>query len=427
MKRLSYWYIFFKKKLNMSLPSPSTSPLNYNKLSPSEQQAWDAPYIVLAQKSQGDLRLLLHSFFSFLHRKTDFYACHHPDDVKVGINVKMGFKEGDAEKMLLASFRQFPLRRLPRMSDIESKQKEKEQEDKKKIEHNSTTETITKTEATSKVSQKDIDNVDANKVEKSERNTTSSKSATVTASKNDNHEIRYTKEGKQVPIGNGGSNFDYNFKWTQTIQEISIALPLPPPQTRAKDLDVIMKRDSIVVRMKTNQRQVLFEGKLKHDIRTDESTWTIEDNLLLLVLDKKQKSWWDTVITSETNNKNIIDTSLIDSTSKISEYDSATQGMIRKILFDQRQERLGLPKSDDILRKEAYERMKKDHEEYNNSSNEDEKFVPPSYPTNLTLGSHNNSVNPIISEGNIPPLPPGVEYIDKNNFPSKLREKQNKE
>lgn len=40
---------------------------------------------------------------------------------------------------------------------------------------------------------------------------------------------------------------------------------------------------------------------------------------------------------------------LLDSKRNISEYDEATQGAIRKILFDQQQQRQGLPTSDEIL------------------------------------------------------------------------------
>ena len=70
----------------------------------------DAPLIALTQQCGGDLRPLLFAFFSFLNRRTDFFLVPHPDDLPA----KMGFAEGDAEKLLLAAFRQFPLRRIPK-------------------------------------------------------------------------------------------------------------------------------------------------------------------------------------------------------------------------------------------------------------------------------------------------------------------------
>lgn len=415
----------------MSLPSPlpssypPTTSIPTRKLSPQEQAEWDAPYTALAQKSNGDLRLLLHSFFSFLHRKTDFYVTHNPKDVEQKIPVRMGFKEGDAEKLLIASFRQFPLRRLPPMKDIDSH--------KQKMNRHQTTMSdsnrVKKDESSSlpsgnngSISEDDTRrrSNEAHKVptRKVYNKQDSLKSISSTGSMS---ETRFTKEGKQIPIGNGGTGFNFNFQWTQTIEEISIGLPLPP-DTRARDLDVNIKRDSILVKLKKeNQKKEddinrvcdstpvmlqgkLIDGKLKHTIRPDESTWTLEDNVLLILLDKKGNTWWDAVLepTCENDAKNLIDTSLLDVTSKISEYDSATQKMIRKVIFDQRQERLGLPKSDDILRKEHIQKLK----------NGDIDYDPPTPDMNdLVINDRN------IADLN---LPAGVEYIDKTNFPSKL-------
>ncbi len=64
--------------------------------------------------------------------------------------------------------------------------------------------------------------------------------------------------------------------------------------------------------------------------------------MLLLTLDKVKKTWWATVFVGDDE----IDTQLVDSTCKISEYDEATQGAKCKIMFDQNQQRLGLPTSD---------------------------------------------------------------------------------
>ncbi len=412
----------------MSLPSPSPysrvpGNIQPRKLSPNEQEAWDAPYIALAQKSNGDLRLLLQSFFSFLHRKTDFYYAHNPEDVQQKINVKMGFKEGDAEKLLLASFRQFPLRRMPKMSDMQKGQQMTQQQQSNQQKDDEVKKAPSKDQRQGHEEEMEDSSKSSQNGTTAEKKDT--KETTSSSKANDETEdIRYSKDGKQIPVGNGGTNFDFNFQWTQTIQEVSIALPLPP-NTRAKELDVQIKHGFLSVNMNpkpkegegttttaTATRTVLLDGKLKHTIRTDESTWTIEDNVLLVILDKKDKTWWDCVLVmeetdqdSKESNKNLIDTSFIDSTSKISEYDQATQGMIRKIIFDQRQERLGLPKSDDILRKEAVAKMKSG----------DDDIVPPSPPTNPTGSSSTISM---ISQDNMPPLPPGVEFIDKTIFPT---------
>jgi len=178
-------------------------------------------------------------------------------------------------------------------------------------------------------------------------------------------DVRYSEDGKQIPTGNGGTCLSKGFKWTQTIHESSIAISVPEG-TRGKDLKVSIKANYIQVQMKENSK-ILLEGHLKDKILPDESTWTLESAVLLLTLDKYAKNWWEVVFADE-EEKDMVDTTLINTKRNISEYDDATQGMIRKILFDQRQERLGLPSSDDIL-----------------------------------------GISP-----EIPPLPDGVEYIDKN-------------
>lgn len=415
----------------MSLPSPlpssypPTTSTPIRKLSPQEQIEWDAPYTALAQKSNGDLRLLLHSFFSFLHRKTDFYVSHNPKDVEQKIPVRMGFKEGDAEKLLIASFRQFPLRRLPPMKDIHSRKQQMKQETVSNS--NTITNTVKKeNSSSSSVNSKSTSGDDA-KLKSNEATKVPPRKAyhkqdslTSISSMGSIGETRFTKEGKQIPVGNGGTGFNFNFQWTQTIEEISIGLPLPP-NTRARDLDVNIKRDSILIKLKKDEQKKeddrnrmcdstpimlqgkLIDGKLKHVIRPDESTWTLEDNVLLILLDKKEKTWWDAVLepTCENDAKNLIDTSLLDVTSKISEYDDATQKMIRKVIFDQRQERLGLPKSDDILRKARIEKLK----------NGDIDYDPPTPDMDDLMINDRN-----IADMN---LPAGVEYIDNTNFPSK--------
>ena len=78
-------------------------------LSPVELLKFEAPLMIaLANLSGGDPRKLFHAFFAFLHARTYFYCVVDGD----GGGGRMGFKEGQAERILLASFRQFPLRKV---------------------------------------------------------------------------------------------------------------------------------------------------------------------------------------------------------------------------------------------------------------------------------------------------------------------------
>ena len=310
-------------------------------LTPDELQRYEAPLIALANLSGGDLRKLFYAFFSFLHRRTDFYCILPDEGANVGVGKNMGFREGQAEQILLASFRQFPLR--------------------------STTAGNAGEKGTSRVSGSDRGSspvkatrprkCDADDDDPSEAASPESNQVAVIegggATKNAGVErgsptaIRFAQDGKQIPVGNGGSTPRY--VWTQTLDEVVVFLPVPEG-TRAKDLDVNIGAASLDVRRKDGAA-VFLEGTLFARIRPSESTWTLESGdgaraskpatTLLLTLEKIQKTWWATVISGDP----VIDTSLVDSTRRIDSYDEVTQAQIRRILFDQRQERLGLPKS----------------------------------------------------------------------------------
>ena len=331
-------------------------------MDPKAMQAMEAPLIALANSSGGDMRKLLYAFFSFLHRRTDFYLVPNEEDLKEG-KAKMGFPEGEAEKFLLAAFRQFPLRRIPRqdtaaaaaaqgkattlpapkpspvLATTENKETKEKEADPKKA----TTTTEKPSEPESATKKKD-DN-------------------------NDSHSetVRYTEEGLQVPIGNGGSTPQY--KWTQTIEECTVMLGIPDG-LRAKELDVSIKASSIHVKTKKKDDKgeaetTFVEGTLVEKVQPDECTWSMEGGVMIIILCKLKKTFWNTVIVGDEK----IDASLVDSRRHISSYDEATQGQLRKIMFDQKQQEKGLPTSDELTGVKT-----------------------------------------------IPKMPPGVEYIDKTTI-----------
>ncbi|KAL7550645.1 hypothetical protein ACHAWF_013858 [Thalassiosira exigua] len=324
--------------MNRPMPYPTGAPM----LTPAELQKFEAPLIALANLSGGDLRKMFYAFFSFLHRRTDFY-CIIPNDASGG-GGRMGFQEGQAEQILLASFRQFPLRKVgpkprsgggggpaakpnasatgkPKAPEILPSEKSPKDDTKLSAEAEDPT-TEAKAEK-KKPAAKDKPSV------KTDR-------------------IRYTEEGKQIPVGNGGSTSRY--VWTQSLDEVTVHVPLPEG-IRAKDLDVKISANALSIRQKGRGNDIApIEGTLFARVRPAESTWTLESitdssqkmTTLQLILDKVQKTWWAAVISGDTP---LIDTTMVDSTRHIGTYDEKTQAEIRRIMFDQRQERLGKPTS----------------------------------------------------------------------------------
>jgi hypothetical protein len=348
--------------------------------------------VALTNQCQGDLRQLMFCFFSFLNRRTDFYLVPPVEDVTAGV-AKMGFPEGDAEKLLLAAFRQFPLRRIP-----PKKQQQQQQQQapapagpsKTSITDISTPVAVAAAAAAAK-----NDNTakkDASKEVASTKETaataatagddteqaTETKKAGAGAESSETAEdaVRLTEEGVQIPVGNGGSTKRY--KWTQTTEECSVLIAIPT-ELHAKDLSVTIKALSVVVKTKKplagggeTEVHTFLEGDLFDKCVPDESTWTLEGGVMVIQLYKQLRTFWKTIVQGDDE----IDTTLVDSRRKIAEYDESTQAEIRKIMFDQNQARKGLPVS------------------------------PPAVPG---------------AKATIPPLPDGVEYIDQDILNEKTK------
>lgn len=370
----------------MSQPAiqyPTSAPV----LTPAEMQKFEAPLIALANLAGGDLRKLLYAFFSFLHRRTDFY-CIMPSEGANTAGGGMGFREGQAEQILLASFRQFPLRKVGPKSNTSGRSSAETApsasnnpsvasaasiartglavEDIASVDRGDSTHTSSGKSNEKSVpvptDEQRVDNV-CGGVDIGDKGSTEKSASKEACGKKDNQKIRYTEEGKQIPVGNGGSTSRY--VWTQTLDEVTVHIPLPE-NIRAKDLDVAIGSNSISIRQKggSSSRPDVFlppiEGTLFARIRPSESTWTLETTTtttspshptmqlttLQLILDKAIKTWWETVISGDNP---VIDTTMVDSTRHIGTYDEETQAELRRIVFDQRQERLGLPTSQQIM------------------------------------------------------------------------------
>lgn len=132
--------------------------------------------------SYGSIDVLLDGFFSFLHRKTDFFHVTPSD-------ANSGFRNGQMEKRTLQAFHHYNT--LPDAKDERTngdKKKDNEYSMKKK------------------------------KIQKDE------KEPIVTKEEKDHRpvkkEIQYTTLGKQQPIGNGGKEKGY--EWTQSLQDITV-------------------------------------------------------------------------------------------------------------------------------------------------------------------------------------------------------------
>ncbi|KAG3115051.1 hypothetical protein PI124_g1888 [Phytophthora idaei] len=247
---------------------------------------------LLAQMAQqhGGVEPLLDSFFGFLHRKTDFYVVSSDP-----ARHKMGFLPGQAQQKVLKAFQKYSMKNLS--GSIEG---------------------AAATPATARATPTP------------QTDSTPNRSAPAAAKREPKPQL--TEDGKQVPVGNGG--VAANYTWTQTLEDVSIQMELAQG-TRANDLNCRIESTKLHVALKSDPTKPLLEGELFEKIRADESIWSLESNHTLNIsLEKIKPTWWASALKGGPE----IDTSQVDSRRNIQEYNEATQGAIRKAVYDQRQQ-----------------------------------------------------------------------------------------
>ncbi|KAH7155876.1 nuclear movement protein nudC [Dactylonectria estremocensis] len=153
------------------------------------------------------------------------------------------------------------------------------------------------------------------------------------------------------------------YKWTQTIADLSVTFTVPG-NMKSRDIVVSIKKQSLSGGIKG--QDPIISGDLPHSILVDDSTWTLTTNpdgskTVEIQLDKVNKmEWWAHVVTTGPK----IDVSKIQpDSSKLSDLDGETRGMVEKMMFDQQQKERGLPTSDEQKRADILKKFQAEHPE----------------------------------------------------------------
>ncbi|EPB86011.1 hypothetical protein HMPREF1544_07169 [Mucor circinelloides 1006PhL] len=157
------------------------------------------------------------------------------------------------------------------------------------------------------------------------------------------------------------------YSWKQTLQDVDISIPVPKG-TRARDLEIVLKKSQFKVALKG--QAPIVEDEFSHAIKVDDSTWTVEDQKEVLVhLEKvNQMQWWDSVVKGAPK----INTQKIQpENSQLSDLDGETRAMVEKMMastcrsmiFDQRQKAMNKPDSDTLKKEEMFAKFKQQHPE----------------------------------------------------------------
>ena len=180
------------------------------------------------------------------------------------------------------------------------------------------------------------------------------------------------------PPGNGAELDDY--KWEQTLREVTMAIPVPEG-TRAKHIKVVIKQKHLSVKVPGLTRSsasaaaasasdAFIDADLPKAVLVDDSTWTIEDGvnaegesvrLLTIYLRKmNQMEWWSKVAEGEPE----INTRDIEpENSQLSDLDPETRSTVEKMMFDQRQKQMGKPTSEEMKKQEMIKKFMAAHPE----------------------------------------------------------------
>lgn len=323
---------------------------------------FDGLYLNVAQTTRG-IEPLLDTVFSFLRRKTDFFAG------------PPGAENGSAAAIAKVNE---VLHKHAKRYENDQKEKRQHAPQKAKAKTVQPQQPFKKTEPkeeNEEIIELGIDGFDVSDSSTSQKPIISPlKVSHVESSKEQKPkkvDVEKDKDGSNLddnnkedddddlpPPGNGGVN--QNYEWTQTLAEVNVTIAVPS-NTRGRDVQVTISRSHLRISLKKMQNTVV-DDDLTKPIICDDSFWTIEDgNRLVVTLQKlNQMEWWEAVCKGDP----IINVRKIrPENSNLSDLDGETRKTVEKMMFDQRQKTMGLPTSDEQTKLDALDMFKKQHPE----------------------------------------------------------------
>lgn len=314
-----------------------------------DDERFDGLYLQVAQTTRG-IEPLLDTVFSFLRRKTDFFA--GPPGAENGTQAAIKKVQEVVRKH--ADLYQ---KSLQKSSDSTTPKK-------KKVTATMTSPTAKEKEAIVEMDPQggfDISNTKPEVTKETEATMETKTPAEGTqpsvpdGSKNTDEKDDNMDEEESPPVGNGGT-VDGKYVWTQTLSEVNITIPLPD-NTRGRDLNVSMTKTHLKVGLRSKAGEWIINAPLVKPIICDDSFWTVEDgNRLVMNLQKlHQQEWWEGVCKGDPT----IDVRKVQpENSSLSDLDGETRKTVEKMMVDQRRKAMGLPSTDEQQKLDMLEKFK---------------------------------------------------------------------
>ena len=307
-----------------------------------EDERFDAVLMEVAGQC-GGIQPLLDTIFAFLYRRTDFFHVMREGD-------KIGFPPGVAEKLVMRGFKQYEQMAIAARQQAEQRAQSKppsEPPSKPAPSKPAPSEPAPAEPAVPAAREEKAASAPQPARAEPAASASAPAGAPSTASSRTACKKSVAHLAEDKPY-NGGRAEGYS--WEQTLHDVTIVAPVPAG-TRARDVVCVISKTHLSLKLRGAEKPII-DGEFPCDarnnqtvwekVRADESYWNVGevDGVLAVTvyLEKDREAWWKSAIEGHAG----IDTTKVDSTRSMYEYDDETQGAIRKIMFDQDQKRKGL-------------------------------------------------------------------------------------
>uniref|UniRef100_A0A8D8WQ03 NudC domain-containing protein 3 n=1 Tax=Cacopsylla melanoneura TaxID=428564 RepID=A0A8D8WQ03_9HEMI len=132
------------------------------------------------------------------------------------------------------------------------------------------------------------------------------------------------------------------YAWSQNITDLDVEVRVADSVNKSRLVQVNVSTDKIDV---TVDGHVQLSGQLAHNVKKDETVWTLTPGKYIQIhLEKAKERWWDQLIQGEPK----IDLKAIDSTRPFSELAQDEQMKVNELIWNDYQKSKGLPSSEQI-------------------------------------------------------------------------------